>query len=103
MIAICRHAPSSQTFHEMCPGSRRRRRILPGRTREMPGGLRITLSGRMEALDRHLPGEFSDRRGSPRPRGGEGMPTRRDVLRLVPAAAFLWAARAAEGPAYGRI
>src|SRR5262245_49785511 len=31
------------------------------------------------------------------------MPTRRDVLRLVPAVTFLAAARAAEGPAYGRI
>jgi hypothetical protein len=31
------------------------------------------------------------------------MPTRRDVLRLVPAAALLSAARAGEGPAYGRI
>ena len=24
MIAICRHAPSSQTFHEICPGARRK-------------------------------------------------------------------------------
>ena len=50
-----------------------------------------------------IPDILATASGSPWPRGGDGMRTRRDILRLVPAAALLAVARAAEGPDFGRV